>query len=247
MCLVPVMALMWLATSACVLAALPGLGPLPALIIGAWVTSTDPILSQAIAKGPFADKFVARALREVISAEAGANDGFASPFLGLALTLLLQQRHGGGGGGGGSDGSDGPVAARALRAWLLETLLYTVLLALAYGALAGYLAGGMPTSSPRPISCLLSHPHPPPNRHQLTSPLFPHLKALRPRHLRRARHERPAGVLHGRVRAQLGRSVPGGDAATARRLQLVHRRAAEPGGFRLHRHDGAVGLVRARW
>ena len=93
-------------------------------------TSTDPILSQAIAKGPFADKFVARALREVISAEAGANDGFASPFLGLALTLLLQQRPGG----------DGPVAARALRAWLLETLLYTVLLAIAYGALAGYLA-----------------------------------------------------------------------------------------------------------
>ncbi|KAJ0281310.1 hypothetical protein Brms1b_005381 [Colletotrichum noveboracense] len=46
------------------------------LVIGSCVTCTDPILSQAIAKGPFADKFVARPLREIISSEAGANDGF---------------------------------------------------------------------------------------------------------------------------------------------------------------------------
>ncbi|KAL2168774.1 hypothetical protein VTG60DRAFT_6884 [Thermothelomyces hinnuleus] len=61
---------------------------LAALVIGSCVTSTDPILSQPIAKGPFADKFVARPLREIISSEAGANDGFGFPFLMLATFLI---------------------------------------------------------------------------------------------------------------------------------------------------------------
>jgi hypothetical protein len=54
---------------------------LAALVIGSCVTCTDPILSQAVAKGPFSDKFVRRPLRELISSEAGANDGFGFPFL----------------------------------------------------------------------------------------------------------------------------------------------------------------------
>lgn len=61
---------------------------LAALVIGSCVTCTDPILSQAIAKGPFADKYVARPLREIISSEAGANDGFGFPFLMLATYLI---------------------------------------------------------------------------------------------------------------------------------------------------------------
>jgi NhaP-type Na+/H+ or K+/H+ antiporter len=86
--LIPVMTLMWLCTSACVVLVIPNISFLSALVIGACVTSTDPILSQAIAKGPFADKFVARDLREAISAEAGANDGFGFPFLMLAMYLM---------------------------------------------------------------------------------------------------------------------------------------------------------------
>lgn len=131
-CLLPIMTVMWLSTSACVLATVPRLGLYSTLIIGACVTSTDPILSQAIAKGPFADKFVARPLREIISAEAGANDGFASPFLGLAINLLLQ--------------TPSPAASQessitnALGGWVLETLLYTVTLAIVYGAVAGFCA-----------------------------------------------------------------------------------------------------------
>ncbi|KAK8091301.1 hypothetical protein PG994_000806 [Apiospora phragmitis] len=133
-CLLPVMTLMWLATSVCVLATIPHLSLYSTLIIGACATSTDPILSQAIAKGPFADQFVVRPLREIISAEAGANDGFASPFLGLAINLLLQ--------------SQSPTTAlsqegsitRALGDWVVETLLYTVLLAIVYGAVAGFCA-----------------------------------------------------------------------------------------------------------
>lgn len=76
LCLLPIMTIMWLCTTLCMLATVPKITLLAALVIGSCVTCTDPILSQAIAKGPFADKFVARPLREIISSEAGANDGF---------------------------------------------------------------------------------------------------------------------------------------------------------------------------
>ncbi|KAI9157873.1 putative Na(+)/H(+) antiporter [Paramyrothecium foliicola] len=87
-CLIPVMTIMWLCTSACIFLLIPKISFLAALVIGSCVTCTDPILSQAIAKGPFADKFVRRELREIISAEAGANDGFGFPFLMLATYLI---------------------------------------------------------------------------------------------------------------------------------------------------------------
>ncbi|KAK8869051.1 Na(+)/H(+) antiporter [Apiospora arundinis] len=131
-CLLPIMTIMWLSTSVCVLVTIPHLGLYSNLIIGACVTSTDPILSQAVAKGPFADKFVVRPLREIISAEAGANDGFASPFLGLAINLLLQAQY-------PASSQEGSIT-RAFGDWVVETLLYTVVLAIVYGAVAGYCA-----------------------------------------------------------------------------------------------------------
>ncbi|KAF7544301.1 hypothetical protein G7Z17_g10070 [Cylindrodendrum hubeiense] len=88
MCLLPVMTMMWLSTTLCVLATTPKLTILPALVIAACVTCTDPVLSQAVAKGPFADMFVARPLREIISSEAGANDGFGFPFLMIAVYMM---------------------------------------------------------------------------------------------------------------------------------------------------------------
>lgn len=81
LCLLPIMTIMWLCTSICILIMIPKLSFLAALVIGSCVTCTDPILSQAVAKGPFSDKYVSRALREIISSEAGANDGFGFPFL----------------------------------------------------------------------------------------------------------------------------------------------------------------------
>ncbi|KAI2622709.1 Na(+)/H(+) antiporter 1 [Hypomontagnella submonticulosa] len=141
-CLVPIMALMWLATSVCILATIPKLTLLATLVIGACVTSTDPILSQAVAKGPFADKYVARPLREIISAEAGANDGFASPFLMLAVNLLRLTEHRQAtlverGRGVGADTRDVGIA---LGNWVIETLIYIVLLATVYGVVTGYCA-----------------------------------------------------------------------------------------------------------
>ena len=70
------------------MATVPKITLLAGLVIGSCVTCTDPILSQAVAKGPFSDKYVRRNLREIISAEAGANDGFGFPFLMLAVYLI---------------------------------------------------------------------------------------------------------------------------------------------------------------
>ncbi|KAI0418228.1 Cation/H+ exchanger [Xylaria grammica] len=141
-CLIPIRTLMWLFTSVCVLATIPNLSLLATLVVGACVTSTDPILSQAVAKGPFADKYVPRALREIISAEAGANDGFASPFLMLSVNLLrlsigrpetLVDRNRGVGPHPGDIGI-------AIGNWAIETLVYLILLAIAYGAVTGFCA-----------------------------------------------------------------------------------------------------------
>ncbi|KAJ4178894.1 hypothetical protein NW759_017324 [Fusarium solani] len=152
MCLLPIMTIMWLCTTLCILATIPNVTFLAALVIGSCVTCTDPILSQAIAKGPFADKYVARPLREIISAEAGANDGFGFPFLMLA-TYLLRHINVPAGGDHDIDAGDsthslmprstgvgrlGGGVGAAMEEWFIETWLYTILLSVVYGAAVGY-------------------------------------------------------------------------------------------------------------
>ncbi|KAI1169711.1 Sodium/hydrogen exchanger family-domain-containing protein [Nemania sp. FL0916] len=141
-CLIPLMTLMWLSTSMCILATIPKLSLLSTLVIGACVTSTDPILSQAVAKGPFADKYVPRPLREIMSAEAGANDGFVSPFLMLSVNLMrfsigrpetIVDRDRG-------VGPDPSGVGVAIGNWAIETLVYIVLLGIVYGAVTGFCA-----------------------------------------------------------------------------------------------------------
>ena len=158
LCLLPNMAIMWLLTCGCVLATIPNLSPLVALVIGSCVTPTDPVLSQSIAKGPFADKYVPRHLREIISSEAGANDGFAFPFLMLATYLIRYAdvphaiSNGGDGGGhaaraveliarSGDVGRLGGGVGEAIKHWFIETWLYMILVAPVYGAVVGYGSG----------------------------------------------------------------------------------------------------------
>lgn len=86
--LLGVKTIMWLCTTACIMAMVPRITLLDGLALAALVTSTDPVLCQSIAKGPFADKYVRRNLRELISAEAGANDGFGLPFLTFGVYLI---------------------------------------------------------------------------------------------------------------------------------------------------------------
>lgn len=151
MCLIPVMTIMWLATTLCMLATIPKITLLAALALASCVTCTDPVLSQAVAKGPFADKYVARHLREIISAEAGLNDGFGFPFLMLAIFLM---RHATGKDTDGSSHGDndsghnlmvraedvsrqGGGPGVAVKNWFLETWLYFVIMSAVYGVIVG--------------------------------------------------------------------------------------------------------------
>ena len=142
LCLLPIMTIMWLCTTLCMLATVPKITLLAALVIGSCVTCTDPILSQAIAKGPFADKFVARDLREIISSEAGANDGFGFPFLMLAVYLIRHADIP----GAGEHGSEGAEAATGVVAGVGETVARLLVRAgdsEEAGHLVGRLGGGV--------------------------------------------------------------------------------------------------------
>ncbi|KAK9369915.1 Sodium/hydrogen exchanger family-domain-containing protein [Lipomyces kononenkoae] len=81
-----------------------------------------PNLTYVSFKGRFAEKSIAEPLRNLISAESGANDGFGYPFLFLALYILRDK---------------GTAIARD---WIVETILYEIILSIAYGAVIGYIA-----------------------------------------------------------------------------------------------------------
>ncbi|OKL56191.1 hypothetical protein UA08_08441 [Talaromyces atroroseus] len=154
-CLLPVMTIMWLCTTACIKLVVPKVSWVSSLVIGSCVTCTDPVLSQAIAKGPFAENYVRRPLREFISSEAGGNDGFGFPFLLFAVALLRydgtranaisldEMDHAEGipdqlGAEEQSRYGDGGLDT-ALKHWAIEGVLFMVLLGFAYGAIVGTL------------------------------------------------------------------------------------------------------------
>lgn len=157
MCLIPIMTVMWLCTTACIMTTVPNITLLAGLVIASCVTCTDPILSQAIAKGPFADKYVHRDLREIISSEAGANDGFGFPFLMLATYLIRYANVPGAGehldaesadpaavshliARSGEVGRLGGGVEYALINWVVNTWLYIVLMSVVIGACVGLAA-----------------------------------------------------------------------------------------------------------
>ncbi|KAI0472314.1 Sodium/hydrogen exchanger family-domain-containing protein [Xylaria cf. heliscus] len=128
----PVMAAMWLSTGLLIWALVPHLPFLHALAIGACVTPTDPVLSNVIVKGKFADHNVPKDLQKIIIAESGANDGLGYPFLFLALYLIKYI-----GDGGASESGGGGLA---IGLWFGETWGYTIILSVIYGAAVGWLA-----------------------------------------------------------------------------------------------------------
>ncbi|EPE08797.1 na h antiporter [Ophiostoma piceae UAMH 11346] len=133
----PVMTTMWLSTSLVIWALLsPGTSFLHALVIGSCVTPTDPILSNVIVKGRFADQNVPPELQRIIIAESGANDGLGYPFLFLALYLIQYT--------GFQGTAEFPVpdggAGKAMALWFGETWGYTIILSIIYGAIVGYIA-----------------------------------------------------------------------------------------------------------
>ncbi|KAJ2742005.1 hypothetical protein GGI20_004786 [Coemansia sp. BCRC 34301] len=117
--LLPIMSAMWL-VSAVVFKFTFALSFVHALAIGACVAPTDPVLANAILKGMFAESHVPLRLRNILTAESGANDGLGYPFLFFALYLM---RLGGG---------------KAIGTWFYATWVYQVALSVIIGSVTGY-------------------------------------------------------------------------------------------------------------
>ena len=126
----PGMVCMWLCGSLIIWGMVPHMPFLHALAVGACVTPTDPVLSNSIVKGKFADANIPKPLQRIITAESGANDGLGYPFLYLALYLIKYTQHGGHAGG----------AAKAMGLWFGEMWGYTILLSVVYGFAVGWVA-----------------------------------------------------------------------------------------------------------
>lgn len=118
----PGMVLMWLLASAVVAAVMP-VGALVALLVGAVLAPTDPVLANSIVVGEAAREHIPRRLRYLLSGEAGINDGTASLFV-LLPVLLLSRPPG-----------------EALAEWLSVTVFREVLGGVALGLAIGYAVG----------------------------------------------------------------------------------------------------------
>ena len=84
----------WMVAGALMYAIIPGLEFLPALVLAAAVTPTDPILaSSVVGKGKYAQEHVPSHIRHLLQAESGCNDGAAFPFLVRRPALTLAAPH----------------------------------------------------------------------------------------------------------------------------------------------------------
>lgn len=116
------MPFMWLCSSSLV-AGILGLSTSAALLIGAIITPTDPVVSSAMVTGPIAEKHLPESLRQIISVEAGANDGLAYLFvLGAAFHFTLP-------------------AEASLGHHIIGVIFGDIFSALLMGGVIGYLAG----------------------------------------------------------------------------------------------------------
>lgn len=103
-----------------------GLSLAGAIVLGAALAPTDPVLAGDIGVGPPGEEDE-REPHFAVTAEAGLNDGLAFPFLYLGLFLVLGER------------GDGWIVE-----WLVADVIYAVAAGLAVGALGGYaLAAGV--------------------------------------------------------------------------------------------------------
>ncbi|WP_432487808.1 cation:proton antiporter domain-containing protein [Kineococcus sp. SYSU DK018] len=116
--LVVVMPLAALAGGAAAL--LTGLPLALALLVGACLCPTDPVLAASVVSGDLAESSLPARLRQLLTVESGANDGLALPVVVLALAAVLP----------------GETLGSAVA-----TLLQEVLVGVAVGVAAGWLAG----------------------------------------------------------------------------------------------------------
>jgi NhaP-type Na+/H+ or K+/H+ antiporter len=112
---------MWLVSSA-LSGWLLGLSFWTALLLGAVITPTDPIVANSIVTGPFAKEHLPLRIRDTISFESGANDGLA--YLLVMLPVLMI----------------GHPPGEAWSQWLVESVLTGLGGACVIGIVVGYLA-----------------------------------------------------------------------------------------------------------
>ncbi|KAI9142948.1 Cation/H+ exchanger [Paraphysoderma sedebokerense] len=124
MLLGPCMTLSWLATAGLIHGIL-GVSWLNSLIIGSCVAPTDPVLANSIVRGKFAEKYVPVHVRDILSAESGANDGLGFPFLFIGLLIKLEPL-------------ERENYGHALSEWVIWIVLYQVVLGCAMGAVIGW-------------------------------------------------------------------------------------------------------------
>jgi NhaP-type Na+/H+ or K+/H+ antiporter len=117
-----VMPLMWLSSGVLTYLIL-GLPFWVAMLVGAVITPTDPVVSSTIVTGDLAEKSLPDRIRHTLSAESGANDGLAYPFVLLPILMLARPPE------------------EALLHWVTHTILWEVGAAVLFGALIGYGAG----------------------------------------------------------------------------------------------------------
>jgi len=60
-----------------------------AALVGACLSPTDPVLAASVVSGGPAERDLPARLRQMLTAESGANDGLALPLVGLALAAVL--------------------------------------------------------------------------------------------------------------------------------------------------------------
>jgi sodium/hydrogen antiporter len=117
-----VMPLMWLAGSFLVYL-IVGVPFWVAVLIGAIVTPTDPVVASSIVAGGVAERNLPASLRHAISSESGFNDGLALPFVVLPVLVLTEP------------------PGEVLGHWATHTVLLEIVAGAALAALMGYLAG----------------------------------------------------------------------------------------------------------
>ncbi|AHM58911.1 sodium/hydrogen exchanger [Flammeovirgaceae bacterium 311] len=93
-----------------------------AILIGAVVTPTDPVVSSSMISGKYADKYLNNNIKSSIIFESGVNDGLAFPLVAIGWMLFEPA---------GIDWSQ----------WAVKDVGYQNIMAAAAGALIGYLAG----------------------------------------------------------------------------------------------------------
>lgn len=119
--------LMWL-TGAALAALILGLPLIPALLVGAVLCPTDPVVASSITSGRLAKVSIPASLRNLLTAESGANDGLALAFVLLPVLLLTE-----------ASGSS------AFVEWGLRVVVWEVLGAVLAGAVIGEISGRLLT------------------------------------------------------------------------------------------------------